>query len=283
MNFSPITFDRESLNNYSLLFSACFPDAAKFNFEYLNWLYCINPNGNAVGFDAWDGDQLAAHYVCIPCIVNVCGQKHKLLLSLNTATHPKYQGKGLFTKLAEMTYVAAAAAGFDGIYGVANANSTPGFVKKLGFQLIEPLKAKVGFGKLHIDLKNMTNKQFQRIWTEQDLQWRCSNPNNPVYSRRESDCVEFSANAIGKILPAYAELSTSNLDNIKATIDRPIFPMRLYIGLLPVGSCNFKNYFNIPQRFRPSPLNFIYRPLGQNSLVPERGTINFSFLDFDAY
>jgi hypothetical protein len=285
MNFAPIKYDQHSLNNYSSLFSACFPNAAKFNFEYLNWLYCNNPNGKAIGFDAWDGDQLAAHYVCIPSVFNISGQKLKLLLSLNTATHPKYQGKGLFTRLAEMTYIAAANTGFDGIYGVANANSTPGFVKKLGFQLIAPLEAKVGFGKLHIDLKNSNDSNlFQRIWTHRDLKWRCSNPNNTIYSKQESGCIEFSANAIcGRFLPAYAELSALDFSDIETLLRRAIFPMRLYIGLTPTGSCSYKNYYNIPQRFRPSPLNFIYRALSQNTMVPEYGKINISFLDFDAY
>ncbi|WP_061536981.1 GNAT family N-acetyltransferase [Collimonas arenae] len=284
ITFAMIDFDKESLNKYSNLFSECFPDASKFSFEYLKWLYCDNPNGRAIGFDAWDDDQLAAHYVCVPTRVKIRGRECNVLLSLNTATHPKYQGKGLFTKLAEMTYDAGASKGFDGIYGVANANSTPGFVRKLGFQLIEPLEARVGFGALNINMSNASDIQFERIWSESSISWRCNNPNNSVYSHEDEKSIKFSASAMGNGLPVYAELPKDCAQykrNIKK--NNILSPIRLFIGLTPTGTCSFGSYFNIPQRFRPSPLNFIYRSLLQDVAPLEQGTISFSFLDFDAY
>jgi hypothetical protein len=283
MNFLPIRFDQNSINKYSLLFQECFPDASKFNFEYLEWLYCKNPNGNAIGFDAWDGEQLAAHYVCIPTKVRIKEKICDVLLSLNTATHPKYQGKGLFTKLAEMTYEAGVTADFDGVYGVANANSTPGFVKKLGFQLIEPLEARVGFGALNIDLNRAASIQFERIWTEKSLIWRCNNPNNSIFKNPGKNIAKFSAAAMGKGLPVYAELPAHYSEYIVENKHSFLSPIRLFIGLAPTGTCNFGSYFNIPQRFRPSPLNLIYRSFAQGTDTLQRGTISFSFLDFDAY
>src|SRR5690349_12069268 len=134
LSFAPIRTDAAALAQYGALFQACFPMTDKFTPRYLQWLYVDNPDGKAVGYDAWDGERLAAHYVCIPARAWVEGAQVPVLLSLNTATHPDYQGKGLFTKLASMTFEAGAAQGFDGVYGVANANSTPGFVRKLGFQ-----------------------------------------------------------------------------------------------------------------------------------------------------
>lgn len=284
INFSPIKFDENSLSKYVSLFSACFPKSNKYSQDYLRWLYCKNPAGVAVGFDAWDGEKLAAHYVSVPAHASVGGDVVKVLLSLNTATHPAYQGNGLFTKLAERTYAAGAAEGFDCVYGVANANSTPGFIRKLGFQLIEPLEARVGIGRLCIDSEAFARKaQFERIWSSNCLDWRCANPVNSIFCRRRDDLVQFHAAALGKLLPAYAELPSHRVIDTGSSTDSFLPPSRLFLGLVPEGASKFQRYFNIPQRFRPSPLNFIYRSLSERVPKIERGHVSLSFLDFDAY
>jgi len=184
MQFVPIGFDQQTLAEYSALFSACFPSTNKFTPAYIAWLYVRNPDGNAFGFDAREDGVLAAHYVCIPAQARIDGRTVRVLLSLNTATHPRFQGQGLFTKLAAMTFDAAAGAGFEGIYGVANANSTPGFIRKLGFQLVRPLDALVGVGRTGAVDDRARPCAFERLWTTQALDWRCANPDNPVACRR---------------------------------------------------------------------------------------------------
>lgn len=284
MNFLPIQFDERALSQYGLLFSKCFPKSAKFSPYNLDWLYCKNPDGSAIGFDAWDGDRLAAHYVCVPARAAVGGSVVKTMLSLNTATHPEYQGKGLFTKLAEMTYETAAVAGIDAVFGVANANSTSGFVRKLGFQLVQPLDVLIGFGSLGIDLEMAASRaQFERVWSAEGLAWRVANPNNPVFSRRHGDRLQIHAAAFGKLLPAYAELPLKGLPHAGNVADDFLSPLRLFIGLVPDGACQFRRYVSIPQRLRPSPLNFIYRSLSHRLERLEKGHVSFSFLDFDAY
>lgn len=282
INFSPLKFDDQSLRHYESLFFTCFSKDIKFEVNVLKWLYIKNPCGFAVGFDAYEGDELAAHYVCIPVSIRLNGKIEKALLSLNTATHPRYQGKGLFTKLAELTYQAAADQGFDYVYGIANANSTPGFVRKLGFQLVQSLNAKVGIGSLGIDFQRASmNTQFERVWTPELLKWRCENPGNQVSSLSMSDRLGFHANAFGRILPAYAELS--KIGNYDGGNNRGVSPFRLFLGLVPEQACNFVGYANIPQRLRPSPLNLIFRPLAQSPTRLEAGHMSLSFLDFDAY
>jgi hypothetical protein len=282
MDFLPIRFDRQALASYNVLFETCFSRLPKFELSSLDWLYTQNPDGPAVGFDAIVDSELAAHYVCVPTTIRLNGVLERALLSLNTATHPKYQGKGLFTKLATMTYRLAAEQGYKSVFGVANANSTPGFVRKLGFQLVEPLKAMVGIGRLDANFDYIAkNAQFERVWTQSALAWRCSNPANPICCRTKNGIAGFEAQAMGDRLRAYAELPATNI----AVPSPPtrLLPFRLYLGLAPTGACLFKNYLNIPNRFRPSPLNFIFKDLGDGGRCPESGRLSFSFLDFDAY
>ena len=284
MHFLPLGFSENFLTVYASLFSICFPRSKKYNVEYLRWLYCENPDGPAVGFDAWDGEKLAAHYVCIPGQAVAGGHATKVLLSLNTATHPSYQGRGLFTKLAEMTYLAGATNDFDCVYGIANANSTPGFIRKLGFQLVSPLEARVGVGGLHIDFEfSGRNCQFERIWSPESLDWRCSNPGNKIFVRTHGSKVQFHAQVLGKFLSAYTEYASEKVVDIGGFRWNCPPPARLFLGLIPLGACKFRHYWNIPERLRPSPLNYIYRSLSSRVSLLERGRVSLSFLDFDAY
>lgn len=282
ISFSRAGVERALLQKYRELLAASFGSLSRFGADSLYWLYAKNPAGSVVGFDAYDGDILAAHYVCIPAVVSICGKESKVLLSLNTATHPRYQGKGLFVKLAEMTYQEASDAGFCAVYGVANANSTPGFVRKLGFQLVEPLRAMVGFGSLGIDFSVVAREpQFVRVWNDQALAWRLANPVNPVRLYSKNNSFVFQAKTLCAVLPVHAEYA-ENFTNLPC-VSGHMSPARLYLGLVPEGSCRFSGYFSIPQRFRPSPLNFIFRDLTGRGDKICSGQSFFSFLDFDAY
>lgn len=282
--FKPVETSPEMLVRYEALFTACFAKTPKFGLAALQWLYMDNPEGPAVGFDAWDGDVLAAHYVCVPTRVRIHGTEVRSLLSLNTATHPDFQGKGLFPKLAGLTFEAAAGAGFHSAYGVANANSSPAAVKKLGYRFVAPLQAMLGVGGMGCDLSAMAGSaEFERVWSPRSLQWRCANPVNPVSVQQTTDRLVFRARAMGPLVVAQAELplplSGPNLSNGH----QAWAPLRLHLGLLPKGTGGFASYVNIPQRLRPSPLNLMYRPLTDGTPGIAADSVHFNFLDFDAY
>lgn len=283
MRFLPIEFDQKALTEYSELFAECFPGGStRFTPEYLEWLYVNNPDGRAVGFDAREGDLLAAHYVCVPARARIDGEVVPVLLSLNTATRPQFQGKGLFTKLAALTYEAGTAGGYDGVYGVANANSTPGFIRKLGFQLVRPLEAMVGAGTLGTAQRAPERPlSFERLWQAESLRWRCANPNNPVHCRTSGVLTQFYAQAL-PLVPAYAELRLApGTETLRGR--RPLSPVRLYLGLVPDAQRGLRSYASIPARLRPSPLNLIYRSFTPRVTQLDPSAISFSFLDFDAY
>ena len=130
-----VCVDEKSLVEIKDLLTVTFPKTDKFTLSYLRWQYKENPLGHIVGFNAYWGSELAAHYVTMPIDMCLFGEKKRGLLSLNTATHPKHQGKRLFTILAEKTFSWAKEHGYEYVIGVANANSTHGFLKHLGFYL----------------------------------------------------------------------------------------------------------------------------------------------------
>lgn len=264
------------------LLGHCFPGATHLNRAYLRWLYLENPAGQVVGFDAWEGVRLVATYVTIPARLRVDERSAPGLLSLNTATHPEFQGKGLFTRLATAVFDRAAGAGFSCVYGIANANSTPGFTRKLGFQLVESLRAAAGYGHGYCSDFERAQREarFSREWNTQELRWRMQNPVNPLRAARVREgLTEFRAATRYKVIGA-----TAHLPGNWAPPSRPRVRPAGYVGAVPSAFRRRGAYVDMPDRFRPSPLNLIFKPLQTSSSAPLAAGQSFiSFLDFDAF
>ena len=284
MEFKLVSVDDFSLSKYKVLFDLCFPKSKQHTIQYLSWLYKENPEGYALGYDAFDGRKLAAHYACIPTIISLNGKLTKSLLSLNTATHPKYRKKGLFIKLAELTYELASKSGFECVFGFANNNSTYGFVKKLGFQMVSSLDAYIGFGRFRrFNWDAIQNYSvFHRHWTEESLHWRMANPSNPCYIQCVSNrifAVFSSAWKTGII--AYTE----NRFNFTIEATKRINPFlpRVFVGILPQPLKNFNMFIPIPNFLRPSPLNFIFKYFIEERHQIDNESVFVSYIDFDAF
>src|ERR1700746_2375930 len=175
--FAAVKTDDASIREIAELLRIVFPGTKKYSDKFIQWQYRDNPDGKIIGFNAYENGKLVAHYAVMPMAAMIFGKEEKSLLSLNTATHPTHQGKKLFTTLAEMSYKAAAEQGYGFVIGVANANSTFGFINKLGFQLVGMLDAKLGLGKI-IHKEKDPSIDFKKVWNEGTLKWRLSNPEN---------------------------------------------------------------------------------------------------------
>lgn len=276
------------LKDYVQLFQACFPNARHLNAGYLQWLYQANPSGQVIGMDAFSGDRLAAHYACIPAEIELYGKPVRAMLSLNTATHPDFQGNGLFTQLADKTYQLGHEQGVAAVFGVANANSTPGFIRKLGFQLVRPLEARIGLGRpVRADWDKVPSaSQFRRLWSPAQLEWRAKNPVNPLAVATDSSGVaSVTARTDRPGFRAWGQLRVAGAAGSPVTIGKsPALPsFKLFLGLLPENTYRHGLSGRIPDRLRPSPLNLIFRHLGQPDATLDPAHICFGFCDFDAY
>lgn len=128
-NFDFRGVDEQSLGRFSDMFKECFGLTVDEN--YFRWKYLENPAGRVVAFEALDGSRPAAFYGVIPEQWRVSGSLQVIYQSMDTATHPDYQRRGLFVKLAKMTY---ATLGDAAIIGFPGDQSYPGFVQKLGWK-----------------------------------------------------------------------------------------------------------------------------------------------------
>jgi GNAT superfamily N-acetyltransferase len=265
----------EQLAAYAALLGRVFGPEPKFSREALAWRYRDNPSGAVVGMDAWDGDRLAAHYVACPCEAIVEGRPAQGLLSLNTATDPDYQGRGLFTRLAEAAYGAGAAAGFKFVIGGANANSTPGFLKRLGFQHVGRLEAGIA---AHVPGRfRPVELQFRGDWRDELLAWRLANPAGRYLAARHGELTGVWARTHLPLVNCGAFLEAG-----EATAAHGPLGATLFIGLEP--RLKLGGFVAVPERLRPSPLNLIWRPLAKAMPAAlDRGAVSLNFLDFDPY
>lgn len=243
--------------------------AEKFSLEYLKWQYAENPVGIIVGFNAYMGDELAAHYVTMPIYMMINGEKTLGVLSLNTATHPNHRGKRLFTLLAEKTYEYAAQNGYKFVIGVANAQSTPGFLKHLKFKMIGPLTFKIGMG---LNLFQRTDYTFTRYWDKDLIDWRLKNPSMEYY--KNGDMI------VSPIKRGFKKLV--HHDNVGLVSLKKLYgrPFNLYIGY---GADLSKGcYYEVPKFIEHSPFNLIFRDLTDGT-IPEvtKDNILFELIDFD--
>ncbi len=162
--FERVAVDDDSLARYAAMLNETFSDG-RFTAELLRWQYRDNPAGHIIGWNAVAPDgSIAAHYVIQRLDAQVDGSPERGALSFNTATHPAHQGKGLFTELGHRTYASAAEEGCGYVVGVANANSTPGFTRKLGLTLVRPLDARVG---VCLHPREEYSVAFERRWSPQ--------------------------------------------------------------------------------------------------------------------
>ena len=280
----PIDLSDKGIAEAAKLLNTVFPWAKWLTYGYLQWGYNRNPVGPEVGFNAYCNGELAAHYVAQPIEVKLFGEATRGLLSTNTATHPEHRRKNLFTTLAEKTYEAAWEQGYEFIVGVANAHSTPGFLGRLGFQLVSPLETKIGVGPI-IRQTARGDLEFERTWSKELLRWRTANPAQQylVKKKRHVCVIEGPTGKFG-IQAILGEFPMDMLDLVPvASGKRTYNPLKLWIGIDDSIRWSRSLFFNIPSRLRPSPLNFIFKDLTGNNRKLAPDTVKFQLIDFDIY
>jgi GNAT superfamily N-acetyltransferase len=264
--------DDVALSSCAVLLNSAFPGAS-FSSDLLRWQYRDNPSGQIVGWNAIAADgSLAGHYVVQPLEATIDGALERGALSFNTATHPAHQGKGLFTALGKKTFESASALGFGFVAGVANANSTPGFTRKLGFTLVRPLDVRIG-----IALEPIENAvaQFERIWTPETARWRSMHPQRGYCSVGTSLYAPTGQPFVRAIMArgsCFANLGSTDIG---------FRPLDLWLGLEPSGVP--RGSLKIPEVLRPSPLNFIYLDLSNRVRAIDARGVRFRAIDFDPF
>lgn len=289
------------------LLQEAFGESSVTSLAYLDWLYGRNPAGRQIERNLDDAAGRAGHYSVVPQAWTDGDRAWRIALSLNTAVAPRAQGQGLFTRLASGVMTDAAAQGVSGVIGVANANSTPGFLRKLQFQHLGALPVHVGAtlpagagaavasvvdGDAAIEriagFNRLAPRGLRQDWTPATLAWRLHRPGARYIALADSECGLVAALthqrglAFTAVLGTFASQPTGGLMRLIALAgDRLGARLHVYAGWNRLTRVTGAS---LPDALKPSPLNLIWRSLGDAGAGPDIGNLQrFEFLDFDAY
>lgn len=101
--------------------------------EFDRWRWFGAPDGECPMAIALDGEVIAGFYTLWPVRLRIGDRSVLGGQSMDTMTHPDYQGRGIFTTVAKACYEIAAVRGFQVLYGFPNALSYTGFVRRLNW------------------------------------------------------------------------------------------------------------------------------------------------------
>ena len=103
----PIDISPKGIEQTCELLNVVYPHAAHYDTTYLERLFNQNPVGPTLGFSAFDGDELVAHYLMLPIKARVFGEEEIGIWPFQLATRPGFRGKGLFSELNERCFEAS--------------------------------------------------------------------------------------------------------------------------------------------------------------------------------
>ena len=273
--------DKNDLPKIADLLSVVFGHERKWS-EELAWQYLDNPAGKAIYVNGYDEEgSLVAHYAVIPTspFADPKFSTTTTYLSLNTAVHPKAQGKGLFKKTALAVYEHLQSLGQHVVLGVANENSVHGFISSLGFHLLGQLKVEAYFpGAIpHPEVPRLL------LPASANVAWRLSRPGSD-YRIHKGGLPLCTRPHMG--IPIHCILSSGDLALVKGqqfptsnSLARWTRPA-IYATYGPTS----RFAWLVPESMRPSPFHLICRPAVDGSPLPLLNHIQtrrFEFFDFD--
>lgn len=103
-----------------------------------DWAYLENPSGEPFVSLCYEGGALVGHYAIVPMPLSSRLLHKNSYISMTTMVAESHRKFGLFTTLAQENYKIAEKAGVDFVMGFPNSQSTPGFKKRLGWDLPDP-------------------------------------------------------------------------------------------------------------------------------------------------
>jgi hypothetical protein len=247
----------------------------------LEWQYLRNPAGPARYVNAYgESGALIAHYALLPMppLAESPADFVGTYFSLNTAVDPAAGVPGLMVATARGLFRKLQEEGPTLILGVANEKSYQGFVRMLGFRSLGRLSLSA-----HVPGTWPAVSTPRALTLDPaHLKWRTGRPGVAAYGDPVRGALTVRLHHRG--LPLDAVLSAGLPGEMVARIGLPrpaVWTPRLYASFGP----GVRGGVQVPERVRPSPLEYIVRVLGDAALtepvVRHLATRRFEFLDFD--
>lgn len=277
--FRPVEHTGAEIDEVSALLRTVFPHARHLTPAYLRWLYGENPEGPALGFNAFHEGRLVGHCAGQPFAARVEGEPLRGILLVNAAVHPRHVRRNITRRTTDPMFQQAADGGYAFAVAVGNARSTLPLLTR--FEMVGPLQARIGVG-LPRRRDGAPAPGYARLWSEDALRWRLANPERAYSLRTRGGQTAVTAPAgwpgVGAVLH-----DGDGLEGLGDGGPPPAGPLRVWLGLDPAVAWARSPFVPVPTRLRPSPLNLMFKDLSGRGLHPDPARVVFRALDFDAY
>lgn len=276
--FEPLDHGRPGYERVSALLREVFPKARHLTPDYLEWHYGGNPDGKAVGCNAFAGDELVGHMAAIVFPCRLDGEARRGMYTVNGAVHPGHRGRRLQSRISAAMFEEAERLGYAFCLATGNKWSTGPLLTR--FKMMRPLDARIGLGLPRLR-ETGVQPSFERIWSEEALRWRMANPEGRYAQVRSAGQSAILA-ATG--LPGVGAILHQEPGRESPAPAGPApGPLRLWLGLDPRIDWKGSAFLPIPMRLRPSPLNLVFKDLTGGGFLPDPDRIVFRGVDFDAF
>lgn len=104
--------------------------------RFFRWKHSENPFGVSPAWVATVGDTLAGFRVLLRWEFTYAGAPVRAVRAVDTATHPEFQGRGIFSKLTRHALAEIEDDGVGFVFNTPNEQSRPGYLK-MGWQIVE--------------------------------------------------------------------------------------------------------------------------------------------------
>jgi hypothetical protein len=247
----------------------------------VEWQYVRNPCGPVRYVNAYaDGGRLLAHYAVAPtpALADPPAAFGGTYFSLNTVVDPAAGVPGLMVATGRALFRQLEAEGPSLVLGVANENSFQGFVRMLGFRSLGRLALTAHlpgtFPKAAVPRALGPDPAY--------LDWRASRPGVVTFGHAARGALTVRLHHHGMPIDAVLTvgLGPEQIRDLGLPAAGPWVP-RLYAasGASRVGGVP------VPDRWRPSPLEYIVRVPGDPALTEvvarHLASRRFEFFDFD--
>ena len=111
---------------------------------FYRWKHHDNPFGRSPAWVAVDGDRIVGLRVWLRWRFTQDGRRWEAVRAVDTATHPAYQGRGIFRRLTTSSLETLTAEGVAHVFNTPNEQSRPGYLK-MGWEQVGKLPVTVRF------------------------------------------------------------------------------------------------------------------------------------------
>ncbi len=145
------------------LFQACFNQKVhnEYTEEAFIWRHIKNPFDDLLYCVALDNGKVVGSHAGMPCLMFINHKEVSAVIALQTATHPDYQGQGIFSRLVKMLNSFVSEKGYKVIYNFPNHISHRTYVTRLDRKDIYEIPT------MQLELKNLNN--ISNVHLETDI------------------------------------------------------------------------------------------------------------------